>query len=50
MWKSHSDSGNARFSGIIARIKSLFTGRGSIAEEDQPLVEGPRGARGLDCN
>ena len=50
MWKSHSDSGNARFSGIIARIKSLFTGRGSIAEEDQPLVEGPRRARGLDCN
>lgn len=50
MWKSHSDSGNARFSGIIARIKSLFTGRGSIAEEDQPLVEGSRGARGLDCN
>lgn len=50
MWKSHSDSGNARFSGIISRIKSLFTGRGSIAEEDQPLLEEPRRARGLDCN
>lgn len=50
MWKSHSDSGNARFSGIIARIKSLFTGRGSIAEEGQPLVEESRRARGLDCN
>ena len=50
MWKSHSDSGNARFSGIIARIKSLFTGRGIVAEEGQPLVEESRRARGLDCN
>lgn len=50
MWKSHSDSGNARFSGIIARIKSLFTGRGIVAEEGQLLVEESRRARGLDCN
>ena len=50
MWKSHSDSGNARFSGIIARIKSLFTGRGIVAEEGKPLVEESRRARGLDCN
>ncbi len=48
MWKSHSNSGNARFSGVADKIISLFRGRNGTAES-KTAVEAPQEARGLDA-
>ncbi len=49
MWKSHSDSGNARFQSVLARVKVLL-GFGNGAAAGTPRgIEAPK-ARGLDCN
>ncbi len=48
MWKSHSDSGNARFSGVADRIISLFRGRNGTAE-NKTAAATPQEARGLDA-